>query len=119
METEGRYFTENIYCTLEGRTLRVANLSPGGLFAATSRLPDMGQTVVLELHLSRRDSFQIVGEVSWVNRPDAPESHDLPEGFGVRFKTIASPDRDAIVEALKRSDRVLRTRGRRKGLLEG
>jgi Tfp pilus assembly protein PilZ len=111
--TESRFFAENVYCTVEGRMLRVANLSPGGLFAATARPPEQGQIVLLELQLGRKEAFRVMGEVSWVNRGRDPKSHDLPEGFGVRFTRIAATDREAIVEVLRRSDPVLRGTQRR------
>jgi hypothetical protein len=111
--TESRFFAENVYCTVEGRMLRVANLSPGGLFAATARPPEQGQVVLLELQLGRREAFRILAEVSWVNRGREPKSHDLPEGFGARFTRIAASDREAIVEALRQADPVLRGPARR------
>jgi len=106
MQARDRHFVDGVTCVLEGNAMRVANLSLGGLFAATElRPPDPGQLVILELRLPSYEPFRVVGQVTWVNEPRNPA--DLPPGFGVRITQIASHDKDALGQLLLRSDRVL------------
>ncbi len=107
MKARDRFYVQGVYCRLDGETMRVANLGLNGLYAVTSHPPSVGETVVLELQLSSKDSFRVIGEVSWVNPPQALATRDLPEGFGVRFTRVAAGDRNALIELLKRSDPVL------------
>ena len=106
MQARDRHFVDGVTCVLEGNAMRVANLSLGGLFAATElRPPDPGQLVILELRLPSHEPFRVVGQVTWVNEPLNPA--DLPPGFGVRITQIASHDKEALGQLLLRSDRVL------------
>jgi PilZ domain len=106
MQARDRHFVDGVTCVLDGNAMRVANLSLGGLFAATElRPPDPGQLVVLELRLPSHPPFRVVGQVTWVNEPRNPA--DLPPGFGVRITQIAAGDKDALTELLRRSDAVL------------
>lgn len=107
MKANKRYFSEGVHCHLDGRSMRVANLSTGGLFAASDEPPSIGQVVILELQLGPRDSFRVVGEVAWVNDPASPIAVNLPKGFGVRFTRIASTDKEAILTVLRRSEPVM------------
>jgi hypothetical protein len=63
--------------------------------------------VIVELQLGPKDAFRVVGQVSWVNLPDAPSTPSLPEGFGLRFTRVAPADRDTLVDVLKGADPVL------------
>jgi hypothetical protein len=67
----------------------VANLSVGGLFAATTRPPLKGQVVRLLLELGDRQSHEVVGTVTWINSGQKPKASDLPAGFGVRITRMA------------------------------
>ena len=102
MKATDRYFVDGVICELNGRAMRVANLSVGGLFAATEEPPMPGQFVSLELKLKER-SFTVLGQVTWINDPAAPRAPDLPQGFGVKITKIAFPDKLAILDLLKRS----------------
>jgi Tfp pilus assembly protein PilZ len=103
MKASDRYFVDGITCALNGRAMPVANLSVGGLFAATDDPPIEGQVVSLELRLQARPPFTILGLVTWINRPDAPKAPDLPQGFGIKITRIEFPDKLAILDLLKRS----------------
>jgi Tfp pilus assembly protein PilZ len=107
MKARDRYYVQGVYCQIDGETMRVANLGMNGLFAVTHRPPSVGETVIVELQLSPKDSFRIIGEVSWVNPIGSPSTPELPEGFGVRFTRIASTDKETLIEVLKRADPVL------------
>ena len=107
MKARDRYYVQGVYCQIDGETMRVANLGLNGLFAVTRRPPSVGETVVVELQLSPRDSFRVIGEVSWVNPVEKPATPELPEGVGVRFTRIASSDKETLIEVLKRADPVL------------
>jgi Tfp pilus assembly protein PilZ len=103
VKASDRYFVDGVSCTLNGKTMRVANLSVGGLFAATDEPPIEGQVVVFALKLRERAPFEVVGKVTWINRPaDSPKSPELPEGFGIKITKIAFPDKLAILDLLKR-----------------
>lgn len=104
MKASDRYFVDGVECSLDGHTfMPVANLSVGGLFAATTHPPMLGQVVVLELSLRGRPPCRIVGKVTWVNDPEKPKGPDLPQGFGIKITEIAFPDKIAILDLLKRS----------------
>lgn len=107
MKARDRYYVQGVYCRVDGETMRVVDLSVNGLFAVTPRLPAVGETVILELQVTPKDAFRVVGQVSWVNPPDNPSTPSLPGGFGLRFTRIAPADRDTLIEALKGADPVL------------
>jgi Tfp pilus assembly protein PilZ len=98
-----RLFVDGVTCRLEGNGLRVANLSVGGLFAATDRPPLLGQVVRLELAVDDRGPYEVLGRVIWINEAHSPKAPDLPRGFGVRITQIGLPAKIAIVDALKRT----------------
>jgi hypothetical protein len=102
MKGSDRYFVNGVVCRLEGRDLRVANMSVSGLFAASEQPLPVGQVVELELQLGERPPFTALARVTWINDPAAPRAPDLPQGFGVQITRIALPDKLAIVELLKR-----------------
>jgi hypothetical protein len=104
MRSSSRYFIEGVTCRFDGRALPVANLSVGGLFAATELPPPRGQVVGLELDLGGIESFPIVALVTWVNAGDRPTAPTLPRGFGVRITRIGLPAKLAIVNTLKRAE---------------
>ena len=102
MKGTDRYFVDGVICRLEGRDLRVANMSVSGMFAATEQPLPPGQVVELELQLGDRPPFSVLARVTWVNDPAAPRAPHLPQGFGVQITRIALPDKVAIVDLLKR-----------------
>jgi hypothetical protein len=109
MKASDRYFVKGVTCSLDGHRLRVANLSVGGLFAATTHPPMPGQVVWLELTLGDRPPFPVMGTVTWINGHEKPKAADLPEGFGVKITRIAFPHKLAILDLLKRLRPVSRT----------
>jgi Tfp pilus assembly protein PilZ len=110
MKATDRYFVDGVSCALEcGRPLPVANLSVGGLFAATDRLPMEGQVLALALTLGERPAFNIVGQVTWINDPQSPRAPDLPQGFGIKIKQIDMADKLAILDLLRRNGTLSRS----------
>jgi|RhiMetdeSRZDD1v2_1073273.scaffolds.fasta_scaffold476844_2 Tfp pilus assembly protein PilZ len=107
MKASRRYFTEGVFCLFNGKTMRVANLSTGGFFAASDEDLTIGQVMVLELQLPPRESIRVVGEVAWINDPASPVAPNLPKGFGVRFSNIGSGDKETILQVLRRSEPVM------------
>jgi len=99
-----RYFVDGVKCRLDGDGLPVANLSVGGLFAATERPPLLGQVVKLELLLGESESYEVVARVTWLNDGFGPRAPMLPRGFGVRITQIGLPAKLAIVNVLKRAE---------------
>jgi hypothetical protein len=106
MKATDRYHVQGVYCRFEGRTLRVANMSKKGFFAESSSPPPIGETLQCELQVGPTDQIHILAEVAWLNSP-VRRSKGLPEGFGVRFVRIKTVDLDAVVDLLRRSDRML------------
>ena len=103
MKATDRYTIDGVTCELDGRQLKVANLSISGLFAITDVTLSTGQQVELILHLPDRAPFRVVGQVSWTNNPAAPHAPDLPQGLGIRITRIALPDKVSLLDLLKRT----------------
>ncbi len=103
MKASDRYFVKDVVCSLNGNSMPVANLSVGGLFAATDQPPMLGQVVELELFLMGQPSFRLIGQVTWINDPAHARAPHLPQGFGVKVTRIAFRDKLAILDLLKRS----------------
>lgn len=108
MKATDRHFVDDVVCALEGATelMRVANLSVGGLFAATKNPPALGALVTIELRLPRHDCW-LVGRVSWINEPTRPINPSLPEGFGMMFTRVPAADQAAIRDVLRRSETMM------------
>jgi len=108
MKATDRRFVEDVHCVLEGENevMRVANLSVGGLFAATKHPPELGKTVTVQLRLPRHDCW-LVGRVSWVNEPTRPINAALPEGFGMMFTRVPAADQAAIRDVVRREETML------------
>jgi Tfp pilus assembly protein PilZ len=108
MKATDRHFVDGVSCVLEGANelMRVANLSPGGLFAATKHPPEMGKLITVELRLPKHDC-SIVGRVSWINEPAKPTNASLPEGFGLMFTRVSAADQGAIRDVLRRSETMM------------
>jgi len=108
MKATDRHFVDDVVCVLEGAhdLMRVANLSVGGLFAATRHPPGLGTLVTVELRLPKRDCW-LLGRVSWINDPSKPGNAALPEGFGLMFTRVPADDQAAIRDVLRRSQVML------------
>jgi len=103
MRATDRFIIDGVVCELDGRQLRVANLSISGLFAITDLALTQGQHVEIMLRLPERPPFRVLGQVSWTNDPAAPRAPDLPQGLGIRITRIALPDKVALLDLLKRT----------------
>ena len=113
MKATDRHFVDDVVCVLEGANelMRVANLSVGGLFAATKHPPELGKLITVQLRLPRRDCW-LIGKVSWINESSKPINAALPEGFGLMFTRVPADDQAAIRDVLRRSEAML-SAGRR------
>jgi hypothetical protein len=99
-----RYFINGVTCRLRGVDgMPVANLSVGGLFAASEQPPLVGQVVRLELVFDDRKAYEVMARVTWINESDSPRAPGLPRGFGARITQIGLPAKLAIVNTLKRA----------------
>jgi uncharacterized protein (TIGR02266 family) len=107
MKGSDRCHADDAFCSVRGQTLRVSNLSPGGLFVVCHHPPPAGDTVVLDVQLPRR-TLHVEGVVCWVNPADKPLTHAVPPGFGVRFCEVGPTDRRILSEYIRRADTVLR-----------
>ena len=103
MKSTDRFLVEGVVCTVHGRTLPVMNLSVGGLFVATASPPPAGELLELELTLTARPAFRVMGKVVWINEADGARAASLPRGFGFKITRIALPDKIAILDFLKRA----------------
>jgi hypothetical protein len=103
MKATDRFIIDGVVCELDGRQLKVANLSISGLFAITDLALTPGQHVEITLRLPERAPFRLLGQVSWTNDPAAPRAPDLPQGLGIRITRIALPDKVALLDLLKRT----------------
>jgi len=120
MKATDRHFVEDVSCLLEGahEVMRVANLSVGGLFAATRNPPALGEAVTIELRLPRHDCW-LTGRVTWINDPEKPINAALPEGFGMMFSRVPAADQAAIASILRRSEAMLTPSAREDSAREG
>ena len=105
MKATDRHFVDDVVCVLQGANelMRVANLSVGGLFAATRHPPGLGNLITVQLRLPRRDCW-LMGKVTWLNEPTRPINASLPEGFGLMFTRVPADDQAAIRDVLRRSE---------------
>ena len=103
MRSSERFFISGVTCRLDRDGLPVANLSVGGLFAATERPPLLGQVVKLELLLGEGESYEVMARVTWLNDGASRRAPRLPCGFGVRITQIGLPAKLAILNVLKRA----------------
>jgi Tfp pilus assembly protein PilZ len=104
LKPRDRYFIDGVTCRLRGDGLPVANLSVGGLFAATEKPPLVGQVVRLELVLGEKKHYEVMARVTWINDGSSSRAPALPPGFGVRITQIGLPAKLAIVDTLKRAE---------------
>jgi uncharacterized protein (TIGR02266 family) len=64
------------------------NVSTGGIFIATSRIPAMGSQIALDLVLPPdKQVWQVTGTVRWV-RDERVATDDTPSGFGIQFDQL-------------------------------
>jgi Tfp pilus assembly protein PilZ len=108
MKATDRHFVEEVSCVLEGahEVMRVANLSVGGLFAATQNPPALGENVTVELRLPKHNCW-LTGRVTWINEPKNPINASLPEGFGMMFTRVPPADQTMIRDILRRSENMM------------
>jgi len=107
MKGSDRCHADDAFCSVRGQTLRVSNLSTGGLFVVSHHPPPAGDTVLLDVQLPRR-TLHFEGVVCWVNPAEQPLTHSVPPGFGVRFCDVDPTDRRVLSEYIRRADPVLR-----------
>jgi hypothetical protein len=98
-----RFVVDGVVCAVHGATLKVANLSVGGLFAASRSAPPLGEVLEMEVALKGRPPFRVLGRVAWINEAKEPKAPDLPQGFGFKIVKIALPDKVALLDFLKRA----------------
>ena len=103
MKGSGRFVVDDVVCAVHGAALKVANLSVGGLFAATQSAPPRGEMLEMDVGLTGRPPFRVTGKVAWLNEAMEPKAPDLPQGFGFKIVKIALPDKVALLDFLKRA----------------
>ena len=103
MKGTDRFAVDDVVCAVHGASLKVANLSVGGLFAATPSAPPLGEMLEMDVALKGRPPFRVTGKVAWINEAKEPKAPDLPQGFGFKIVRIALPDKVALLDFLKRA----------------
>lgn len=81
------------------------DLSPGGIFVASSHRVQVGDRVQLSLVLPG-GSDQILeanGRIAWLNPGPIQQSEDLPPGFGVEFLEFAAGGSTLLTSYLQRT----------------
>lgn len=99
--TEKRYDVDGVTCELDGRTLRVVNMSLGGFFAAGEVLPPAGEVVEIRLNLPGGVSVAALGRVAWINAAENRVHERLPPGCGIQTQRLSFSDKMAIAAALR------------------
>jgi type IV pilus assembly protein PilZ len=75
----------------------ITNVSALGLFVRTDRPLAVGTRVLLSFTPDGGPTFELAGEVAWVN---ADVLHSTNPGMGVRFVALRADDRERLVEAI-------------------
>jgi uncharacterized protein (TIGR02266 family) len=85
----GAHSVSNFYKGLGGNDV----IEHGGLFVATYKIPPMGSSVTVRVHLPGDLEFSAVGTVQWIREPS--EGSNEP-GYGVRFTHITPEGRQLV-----------------------
>jgi Tfp pilus assembly protein PilZ len=97
----------------DGATLRghLCHVSLHGVYAAVEPIPEMGEEVQLSFTLLA-DSTPIVDRavVTWQNFGPPQRVDSLPQGCGLRFRSLDSSDRDRIEAAVREYVQMLTSR---------
>jgi hypothetical protein len=97
-----RFHVDGVTCELGGETLEVVNLSLGGFYVATKRMPIPGQIVATRLNLPGGVTVCAWGKVAWVNGVEHRVHRALPPGCGIQAVRVSFGDKLAIVATLRR-----------------
>jgi uncharacterized protein (TIGR02266 family) len=65
----------------------IKNLSKGGVFVRTDRLPDSGDDVRILFHDRKGSKIEVLGIVAWTT-DQLPSEEVGPSGFGMRFSHV-------------------------------
>lgn len=74
--------------TARGRG-HIKNLSKGGVFVRTDRLPEPGSDVRILFHDRGGSKIEVHGVVAWTTDQLSPEEDAGAAGFGVRFSYVS------------------------------
>lgn len=64
---------------------KVKNVSAGGLFVHTDRMPELGETIRLRMSPGPGHRLELTGMVWWTTRDTPIPTFDGHRGFGLRF----------------------------------
>ena len=107
MKGTDRFVVDDVVCAVHGASLKVANLSVGGVIVpappAVHLAPPLGEMLEMDVALKGRPPFRVTGKVAWINEAKEPRAPDLPQGFGFKIVKIALPDKVALLDFLKRA----------------
>lgn len=81
------------------------DLSPGGIFVASTRRVQVGDRVSLSMVLpgSADQVLEASGRIAWLNPGPNQQSDDLPPGFGVEFLEFAAGGSSLLSSYLRRT----------------
>ena len=86
----GTHSSSNFYKGLSGNDV----IEHGGVFVATYKIPKIGSTVRLRVHLPGNYEFHASATVSWTR--EAGSLGDTEPGFGARFTQISQEARQLV-----------------------
>jgi type IV pilus assembly protein PilZ len=80
----------------------IRDISATGIFVRTNSPEPPGTRLNLRFTTpGRRDSFELEGEVIWINPYRPGHSDNLHPGMGIRFIGLTDDDRERLVEFIK------------------
>src|SRR5262249_42204816 len=100
------YFVQGVSCRVGQWAIPVLNLSRGGFFATTEKLPSPGQTIAHELEFPQGARLGVQSRGGWGDQATAAGGAGLPRGFGGEIVRLEEMDQHALRAFLKRSDPV-------------
>lgn len=65
------------------------NLSPGGMFLASSEIFPIGTSLALRVQIPGQKTLNCRGRVAWLNHPREAKKPYLPSGMGIEFSQLA------------------------------
>ena len=79
----------------------IANISQMGIFVLTTDPLPVGTRLILSFAPPGHEAFKLEGAVAWVNKVKPGGDNPHP-GMGVKFIDLVLPDRERLVEVIRR-----------------
>jgi len=79
----------------------VSNISEVGIFLATDKPLAVGTLMKLRFRPLESESFEVEGEVVWVNPVRQKPEENINPGMGIKFVNLDDATRDRIVKLIR------------------